>query len=166
MTLHYPTKSLFQPQIPLASAHWWSWKMPILCPASWDPAFPSLFAHLHVGEESHVQLNTPTERTSAFLWSNLETQRCLGFPFPLPAHPLQLHFLNHWILSTSFIHLWLWPCCNCPNDTISYQLLQQTLFIICIHTWHMYILLSIVWVTVTMWTIYYPLLNNLLLSTV
>lgn len=107
MTLHYPTKSLFQPQIPLASAHWWSWKMPILCPASWDQAFPSLFAHLHVGEESRVQLNVPTRAYFSVLViqpRNPKDALTFLFPFlPIPSTPFSESLNPEYLL----IHRWL-----------------------------------------------------------
>lgn len=102
MTLHLSYEISFQPQIPLASAH----DDPEKCPYSALPPGTRLFhLCLHtcmwLGEESHVQLNTPTEHTSAFLWSNLETQKdalAFLFPFlPIPSAP----FSGYWILSTS-----------------------------------------------------------------
>ena len=100
-------KSLFQPQVHLVSPHWWCWKMPILCPASWDLAFTSLFAHLHVGEESRVQLNVPTKTYFSVLVIQLRNPKdALTFHFPfllIPSAPFSESLNPEYLL----IHLWL-----------------------------------------------------------
>ena len=107
LTLQCPMESLFQSQVHLVSAHWWPWKMPTLCPSSWDPAFTSLFAHLHVGEESRVQLIVPTGAYLGVLVIQPRNQKMpwlsISPPCPSPSAPLSESLNPEYLL----IHLWL-----------------------------------------------------------
>ena len=100
-------ESLFQSQVHLVSAHWWPWKMPTLGPSSWDPAFTSLFAHLHVGEESRVQLIVPTGAYLGVLVIQPRNQKMpwlsISPPCPSPSAPLSESLNPEYLL----IHLWL-----------------------------------------------------------